>query len=70
MLPQTNQIKREGEQKIQRAKEKAASQYFPKIDQFMQTEMPRSERRPIQRFKIGKLPITSRIFSKYSDDSG
>jgi hypothetical protein len=69
MVPQTNQIKREGEEKIQRAKEKATSQYLRRIDQFMQTEMPRPERRHIQRFKTLKLPITSRIFSKYSDDS-
>jgi hypothetical protein len=31
--------------------------------------MPRPEMRPIQRFKTLKLAITSRIFSKYSDDS-
>jgi hypothetical protein len=59
----------EGEEKIQRYKEKADSQYLRRIDQFMQTEMPKSVRRPIQRFKMDKLPITSRIFPKYSNDS-
>jgi hypothetical protein len=63
-----HQIKREGKEKILRVKEKAASQYLRRMEQFMQTETLRPERRPIKRFKTIKLS-TSRIFSKYSDYS-
>jgi hypothetical protein len=69
MLPQTNQIKREGEEKIRRAHERQSDNIFEGLINSCKRRCQGQIRRQIQRFKMVKLPITSRIFPKYSDDS-